>query len=128
MSDYANFLRNFSPSLHGGSAAMQDLFEQLYDNSHGRDRYYLRNTPWGFVRNLEDKAKAAQDRYDNTGVDEAYAGRIDSSLYGAGMGIASGLSGGAVRMARSLASVYGAEVIENVGIAKSPQAANSYFW
>lgn len=117
MSDYGDFLRKWAPQSMGGwsAAAMQDLFEQFYDNSHGSQRYYLRNTPWGFVRYLEDKAKAAQDRFDNTGVDEAYAGRIDSSLYGAGMGIAAGLSRGALRMARSLADVYVAEVTEDVG-------------
>lgn len=114
MGDYSRFLRSLSPSLYGASANAQDFFNQLFDNSHGRIRYYLRNTPWGFVRSLEDKAQKEQDRYDNTGVDPAYADRIDSSLLGAGVGVAGGLARGVGRMARSLADLYVPDVSEDV--------------
>lgn len=113
MGSYSDFMRNFG--ITGRTAGyVQDIFNALYDNSHGEKRYWLRNTPWGFIRALEDKAQAAQDRYDNTGTDEAYAFRVDSSALGVGAGIASGM-GRLPKMARSLMDVYQAEIMEDVG-------------
>lgn len=65
MGSYVNFLRKLGVT---GSAAAnaQALFNQLYDRAHGSDRYWMSNTPWGLMRKLEDKAKRAQDEYDNT--------------------------------------------------------------
>lgn len=113
MGSYSDFMRHFG--ITGRTAGyVQDAFNALYNRSHGEQRYWLRNTPWGFIRALEDKAVAAQDRYDNTGKDEAYAFRVDSSALGVGASLASGM-GKLPRMARSMMDLYQAEIMEDVG-------------
>lgn len=113
MGDYVNFLRKFGVT---GSAAAnaQALFNQLYDRSHGSDRYWMSNTPWGLMRKLEDKAKRAQDEYDNTKKDPAYSDHYDSAASGVVSGLAGGIGSRLPGMARSLAAMYTAEVSEDV--------------
>lgn len=113
MGSYSDFMRHFG--MTGRTAAYaQDIFNALYDRSHGSNRYALRNTPWGLIRYFEDKAQEAQDRWENTGIDERYASRVDGSLYGFGASVV-GAGTKLPRMARSLTDLYQADVIESVG-------------
>lgn len=116
MGDYSDFLRKYASWVPGVEAAAKsmDWFNQTFDDSHGKKRYYLSNTPWGLIRRLEDKGQREQDRWDNTQQDNTYSDTIDNSLAGYGTGLASGMAHGAMRMARSLAGVYGSEVVEDV--------------
>lgn len=117
MSSYSDFLRKYAGWMPGVSQAadLYDGYVDRYENSHGKERWLLGNVPFlSWAKRLEDKAQAAQDRYDNTGKDEAYSYRVDNSLSSAlysGLGLGTGIP----RMATSLVSMYAPEVMENVG-------------
>lgn len=123
MSSYWDYLSSAlrTPLTTGPAAPIWAAFNQLYDNSHGSDRYWLSKVPiLGWGRKWSDEAQQAQDQYNNTGTDPAYIDRINGGgsigpLGGIGLGT------GAVKMARSLAGVYTAEVIEDVGNRRMPQ-------
>lgn len=110
MSDYANFLRRLP--FGNRAANFYDLYDSLYENSHGKKRYWLAQIPgFSHVKMAEDQAKRAQDEFDNTGRDPQYIdhyGRAGNGLVNATVGA----SFGVVRMARSLADVFAPEVEE----------------
>lgn len=116
MSSYWDYLKNAlkTPISSGPAAFLHAGYDMLYDNSHGSDRYWLSKVPGlSWNRRMRDEAKQAEDRYQNTGTDEAYINRVNgfdgSSLYGG-----TGSAVGAVRMARSLTGVYQPDVIEDL--------------
>lgn len=117
MGDYSDFLRKYAGWMPGvdSAADLYDAYVNKYENSHGKERYYLGNIPFlSWAKRLEDKGKKAQDQWDNTHTDNAYSDSIDNSLSSAlytGMGLGTGIP----RMASSLSTMYSPEVIENVG-------------
>lgn len=100
--------------------------------THGAARMIMDSLPIsGNVRNWKNNVQKAEDRYQNTGTDEAY-----SSPYASAIPFVNDAVGAAVkpaRMARSLMSMYGAEV--ELDIAKerhasweqSHKAANAWY-
>lgn len=109
MSDYWDFVpasagNPLSVYLHG-----MDFIRAL---SHGGGRAVMDSLPIsGGFRKWKNEIKKAEDRYGNTGVDEAYA-----SPYASPIPL---LNDGAnavkpVRMAKSLMGMYGAEVQLNI--------------
>lgn len=112
MSDYSDFLRNFG--MTGRTAGnFYDWWSQLYDNSHGSQRYWLAKMPPALVRNWEDSARRAQEEYDNTHTDPQYIDHYGSVANGPFAGTV-GTAIGVTRMARSLADVFAPEIVEDV--------------
>lgn len=124
--DYSNFLRKYAGWMPGvdQAADLYDAYVDKYENSHGKDRYYWGNVPFfSWAKRLEDNSKKAQDQWDNTHTDAAYADRIDNSLSSAvysGIGLGTGIP----RMASSLSTMYSPEVIENVGVTRRHRVSN----
>lgn len=117
MSSYWDYLARdiTNPITSGPAAFIHALYDKAYDESHGSKRYWLSKIPiLSTNRNLRDSAQAAQDSYDNTGTDPAYIFRNPTAGFERVLGDV-GASAGTVGMARSLASVYTPEVIEDVG-------------
>lgn len=117
MSSYWDYLVNDlkNPISSGPAAFIHAAYDKLYDDSHGSNRYLLSKVPGlSWNRRLRDAAQEAEDYYNNTGTDPAYSTRLTGpgfeSLYGG-----SAAAAGAVGMARSLATMYSPEVIEDVG-------------
>lgn len=121
MSDYWDILaKSALGGLKGNFWNMNsffDLYNKAFDNSHGADRYWLTQIPWySKIRGMYDKAREAQDRYDNTNSDEEYIDRVVGFNGSSLAGDIANSAGRAVRMARSLSGCYPIEVMENVGI------------
>lgn len=117
MSSYWDYLRRdiTNPITSGPAAFIHALYDKAYDESHGANRYWLSKVPiLSTNRSLRDAAKQAQDTYDNTGKDPAYISRNPTPGFERVLGDV-GASAGTVGMARSLSTMYSAEVIEDVG-------------
>lgn len=98
--------------------------DYLRERTHGGSRAILDNLPLtGKVRQWRFNVEKAEDRYNNTGIDEAY-----NSPYNAGLPFVNDAVGAVAkpsRMARSLMSMYGAEVQLDIQYARGFAALES---
>ena len=116
MSDYWDYVKDAMANYGNINNMFQSLYNRAYDDSHGSTRYWLSKVPWlSTWRKYQDESKQAQDRYDNTGVDEAYIDRVIGFSGADFNSTLSGVAGRTMRMARSMATLYVPEVVEDVG-------------
>lgn len=116
MSDYWDYIKDVMANYGNWNNMFQSLYNRAYDDSHGSNRYWLSKVPWlSTWRRYKDEAQQMQDRYDNTGIDEAYITRVGGFDGSSVAGDLSSFGNRAGRMARSLSSCYPVEVLENVG-------------
>lgn len=102
--DSASGIKKFSPV-----GRLYDVYDSLYNRSHGADRYKLSQIPgFGTWKKFEDKARWYQDYFDINGHDPNYASDYGNGGIPGVSDFARGFT--PVRMARQLARMYGAEV------------------
>lgn len=116
MTSYWDYLKRDlrNPISSGPAGFIHALYDKMYDESHGSSRYWLSQIPvLNTNRRMRDSAQEAQDRYDNTGIDERYSTRVGGYSGSAIFGDVAGGTG-LVGMARSLHDVYKPDVEEDV--------------
>lgn len=113
LSDFYGYVRKNANSWNSPLSVLSTLYDYAYENSHGSQKYYLSQAPvLGWARRIKDSAQAAEDQYQNTGVDTPYSQRYNSINSNSLGGIADGVVK-PVRMARSLGYLYGCDVKED---------------
>lgn len=117
MASYWDYVKDAMANYTNFNGLLQSWYDRAYDNSHGSQRYWLTKVPWlSTWRKYKDEAQQAQDRYDNTGIDEAYIQNVVGFSGASASGDLSSFGNRAGRMARSLSECYPIEVLENLGI------------
>lgn len=115
MTSYLDFLNYALKNGLGGPSQMYGLYRDLYENSHGAERYLYSKVPiFSRVKAFEDELRNQQDYYDQTGTDPQYIQSVNRIGVGGSDGL-SGQSDGITRMARSIVDLYTADVREEVG-------------
>lgn len=105
----------------------EEQFNRAWDNSHGRDRYWLSQVPgWGWGKQMAGQADYYEDYYKHTGVDPKYPQTYSGYSGGLVGALASQVGNGSpARWARSLEGLFPVKYEENLS---RSQAFSKGYW
>lgn len=113
MSSYWDYVGDYISTPGSAISKGYAMYNRWVDDLHGGNRWLAYGVPiYGGLRYLQEQWQQYEDYYNNTGEDPLYGTKYGS--YNSATGGATNVARSTLRMSRSLASLYPAEVKEDL--------------